>query len=65
MDTVKHFNLELEFSPLCIFLGPDEKITTVSEAMQIQKIAKNDLLSRNEAVILKSFLTFSAVLAVL
>ena len=31
-------------------LGHDEKITTVSEAMQKQKIAKTDLLSRNEAV---------------
>ena len=47
------------------FLGPDEKIITVSEAMQTQKIAKNDLLSRNEAVNFKSFLTSSSMLAVL
>ena len=36
---------------LNILAAPEEKITTVSEAMQIQKIAKNDLLSRNEAVL--------------
>ena len=53
MDTVnqKHKNLNFKSIFYLLFLAPDEKITSVSEAMQIQKIAKNDLLSRNEAVI--------------
>ena len=37
-------------------LAPDEKITTVSEAMQVQNISKQDLLARNEAVICILFL---------
>ena len=43
---------------LNIVVAPEEKITTVSEAMQIQNIAKHDLLSRNEAVVCTSILTF-------
>ena len=43
---------------LNIVVAPEEKITTVSEAMQIQNIAKHDLLSRNEAVVCTSLLTF-------
>ena len=40
---------------LNIVVAPEERITTVSEAMQIQNVAKHDLLSRNEAVICASF----------
>ena len=43
---------------LNIVVAPEEKITTVSEAMQIQNVTKHDLLSRNEAVVCTSLLTF-------